>query len=147
MINSDNYNFSFSGLKTSVLYFLKKNEDRVGEENFIDEVCYEFQEAVVDVLVEKSKQAIEEFQPKTFVIAGGVSANVRLRNQLRTMIAEEFPETIFSMPEFTHSLDNAAMIGAAAAFRYERMTEEQKTALNENWKTLEASANLTLSNL
>ena len=147
MINSDNYNFSFSGLKTSVLYFLKKNEDRVGEENFIDEVCYEFQEAVVDVLVEKSKQATEEFQPKTFVIAGGVSANVRLRNQLRTMIEEEFPETTFSMPEISHSLDNAAMIGAAAAFRYERMTEEQKTALNENWKTLEASANLTLSNL
>lgn len=147
MINSGNYNFSFSGLKTSVLYFLKKNEDRMKDETFIDEVCHEFQEAVVDVLVEKSKQAIEEFQPKTFVIAGGVSANVRLRNQLRTMIVEEFPDTTFSMPEFTHSLDNAAMIGAAAAFRYERMSEERKAALNENWKTLEASASLTLSNL
>ena len=147
MINSGNYNFSFSGLKTSVLYFLKKNEDRIGKENFIDEVCHEFQEAVVDVLVEKSKRAIEEFQPKTFVIAGGVSANVRLRDRLRNMIEEEFPDTIFSMPEFTHSLDNAAMIGAAAAFRYERMTEEQKATLNENWRTLEASASLTLSNL
>jgi N6-L-threonylcarbamoyladenine synthase len=147
MINSDNYNFSFSGLKTSVLYFLKKNEDKMNNENFIDEVCHEFQEAVVDVLVEKSKQAIEEFQPKTFVIAGGVSANVRLRNQLRIMIETEFPDTIFSMPEFTHSLDNAAMIGAAAAFRYERMSTEQRNALNENWKILEASASLTLSNL
>jgi len=147
MINSGNYNFSFSGLKTSVLYFLKKNEERMKDEDFIDEVCHEFQEAVVDVLVEKSKQAIEEFQPKIFVIAGGVSANERLRNRLRNMIEEEFPDTVFSMPEFSHSLDNAAMIGAAAAFRYERMNEEQRNALNENWRTLEASASLTLSNL
>lgn len=147
MLNSGDYRFSFSGLKTSVLYFLKKNEDRIRDETFINEVCHEFQEAVIDVLVEKSRQAIEKFQPKTFVIAGGVSANVRLRNQLRTMIEEEFPDTVFSMPELSHALDNAAMIGSAAAYRYERMTEDQKNSLNENWRDLEASASLTLSNL
>lgn len=163
MIKSGNYQFSFSGLKTSVLYFLKKNEARMKEEHFIDEVCHEFQEAVVDVLVAKSKRAIEEFQPRTFVIAGGVSANVRLRNRLQNMIEEinnnknsgETPVETgvsplfvrFEMPEFAYSLDNAAMIGAAAGFRYERMNEEQRFALNHNWRTLEASASLTLSNL
>ncbi len=166
MINSDNYNFSFSGLKTSVLYFLKKNEERLKDESFIDEVCHEFQEAVVDVLVEKSRRAIEEFQPRTFVIAGGVSANVRLRNQLHDMINEinsarnsgstpvqgtgtgvEPLFVRFMMPKSAYSLDNAAMIGAAAAFRYERMNEKQKKLLNENWRTLEASASLTLSSI
>lgn len=164
MIRSDNYNFSFSGLKTSVLYFLKKNEERLNEDSFIDEVCHEFQEAVVDVLVEKSKRAIEEFQPKTFVIAGGVSANVRLRDRLRTMIdavnsgstaAEETaveplfePISVrFAMPEFSYSLDNAAMIGAAAAFRFERMNGAQRKSLDTNWQTLEASASLLLTNL
>ncbi len=164
MINSNNYNFSFSGLKTSVLYFLKKNEERMKDEHFIDEVCHEFQGAVVDVLVEKSKRAIEEFQPRTFVIAGGVSANVRLRNRLQTMIEEinndknsgETPVSTtgvsplfvrFLTPEFAYSLDNAAMIGAAAGFRYERMNEEQRKSLNDNWRTLEASASLKLSNL
>ena len=166
MIKSENYNFSFSGLKTSVLYFLKKNENRLSDESFIDEVCHEFQEAVIDVLVAKSKRAIEEFHPKTFVIAGGVSANVRLRDRLRSMINTINSETSgptpvstgveplfepilvrFAMPEFAYSLDNAAMIGAAAAFRYERMSEEQKSALNENWKVLEASASLKLQNI
>lgn len=165
MINSGNYNFSFSGLKTSVLYFLKKNEERMKDETFIDEVCHEFQEAVVDVLVEKSKRAIEEFHPKTFVIAGGVSANVRLRDRLQAMIDTHnntnsgetavstavsplfTPSCLFMTPEFTYSLDNAAMIGAAAAFRFERMNDEQKKSLATNWKTLEASASLSLSNL
>jgi N6-L-threonylcarbamoyladenine synthase len=167
MINSDNYDFSFSGLKTSVLYFLKKNEARMKDETFIDEVCHEFQEAVVDVLALKSKRAIEEFQPKTFVIAGGVSANVRLRNQLHTTInainsktnsgstpvctgVEPLFEPMlvqFAMPEFDYSLDNAAMIGAAAAFRYERMSKKQRESLDTNWKNLEASASLKLSNL
>lgn len=166
MLKSGNYQFSFSGLKTSVLYFLKKNEEKMKDETFIDEVCHEFQEAVVDVLVEKSKRAIEEFHPKTFVIAGGVSANVRLRNQLRNMIEKInstknsgstpvftgveplfTPSCVFMMPEFSYSLDNAAMIGAAAAFRFDRMSDERKKSLAKNWQTLEASASLKLQNI
>ncbi len=58
MLDSDDYNFSFSGLKTSVLYFLKKHEEQKKEEKFIDQVCHEFQEAVVDVLVGKTKKAL-----------------------------------------------------------------------------------------
>jgi tRNA A37 threonylcarbamoyltransferase TsaD len=51
------------------------------------------------------------------------------------------------MPEFAYSLDNAAMIGVAAAFRWERISPEQRKSLNENWRELEASANLKLTNL
>ncbi len=147
MLDSDNFDFSFSGLKTSVLYFLKKHEDQNKDETFIDEVCHEFQEAIVDVLVGKTKKALALYAPATFVIAGGVSANVHLRNQLRNLIDAEFPETQFLTPEFSYSLDNAAMIGSAAAFRYERMNEEQKALLKDTYHTLEPDANLPLQNL
>lgn len=147
MLDSNNFDFSFSGLKTSVLYFLKKNEERRKDEKFVDEVCHEFQEAVVDVLVGKTKKALALYAPTTFVIAGGVSANVRLRNQLRQLIDTEFPQTQFLTPEFTFSLDNAAMIGIAAALRYEHMSEADRATLSDSYHTLEPNANLPLQNL
>lgn len=142
MLDVDNFDFSFSGLKTSVLYFLKKHEEQKKDENFIDEVCHEFQEAVVDVLVGKTKKALALYFPATFVIAGGVSANVRLRNQLRNVIDTEFPDTQFLTPEFIYSLDNAAMIGIAAALRYEHMNEADRLTLMQTHRTLEPNANM-----
>lgn len=147
MLDSDNFDFSFSGLKTSVLYFLKKNIEQKQNEKFVDEVCHEFQEAVVDVLIGKTKKALRLYSPATFVIAGGVSANVRLRNQLRNLIDTEFPDTQFLTPEFTYSLDNAAMIGIAAALRYEHMSETDREVLKDSYRTLEPNANLPLQNL
>jgi tRNA A37 threonylcarbamoyltransferase TsaD len=147
MLDADNFDFSFSGLKTSVLYFLKKHEEQKKEEKFIDEVCHEFQEAVVDVLVGKTKKALALYSPATFVIAGGVSANVRLRNQLRNLIDSEFPNTQFLTPEFSYSLDNAAMIGIAAALRYEHMDEQSSARLMQSHLTLEPDANMPLQNL
>ncbi len=147
MLDADNFDFSFSGLKTSVLYYLKKHEGEKSDEKFIDATCHEFQEAVVDVLVGKTKKALAFYSPATFVIAGGVSANVRLRNQLRNLISKEFPTTQFLTPEFTYSLDNAAMIGIAGAIRYEHMNEADRTALRESYRTLEPNANMPFQNL
>jgi N6-L-threonylcarbamoyladenine synthase len=155
MLNSDNFNFSFSGLKTAVLYFLKKNEAKIKNEKFVDEVCYEFQEAIVDVLVCKTKKAIELYSPKTLVIAGGVSANVRLRARLQETVANlklevELPsnnQLTFLTPEFSYSLDNAAMIAGAAAFRYELMDEKQKQSLYKTCLTLDPDANLPLTSI
>jgi N6-L-threonylcarbamoyladenine synthase len=147
MLDADNFDFSFSGLKTSVLYFLKKHETEKEDEQFIDQVCHEFQEAVVDVLVSKTKKALALYSPATFVIAGGVSANVRLRMELRNLIDTEFPTTQFLTPEFTYSLDNAAMIGIAAALRYEHMNETDRALLMESYRTLEPDANLPFQNL
>jgi len=147
MLHADNFNFSFSGLKTSVLYFLKKNEGKKAKESFINEVCHEFQEAVVDVLVGKTKKAHTQYAPKTFVIAGGVSANVRLRNRLRNLIETDFPTTQFLAPEFTYSLDNAAMIGIAGAIRYEQMSAEDRVSLMETYLALEPDANMPFQKL
>jgi len=147
MLQSNDFHFSFSGLKTSVLYFLKKHEADLSNEDFINEVCHEFQEAAVDVLVGKTEKALQEYQPCTFVIAGGVSANKRLRERLQVTISQEFPETRFLTPEFQYSLDNAAMIGAAAAFRFTSLSPNQQQALMESWRTLDPDANLTLSHV
>lgn len=145
MIDADNFDFSFSGLKTSVLYFLKKHEEQKQDTSFIDSVCHEFQEAVVDVLVGKTKKALTQYSPATFVIAGGVSANIRLRKRLETLITEEFPNTQFLTPEFTYSLDNAAMIAIAAALRYEHLSTEERSALMSTHLTMEPDANLPLA--
>ena len=147
MLRSDDLHFSFSGLKTSVLYFLKKHETDMQNEDFVSEVCHEFQEAAVDVLVGKTEQALQEHTPRTFVIAGGVSANVRLRNQLRNLLDERFPDTEFLTPEFRYSLDNAAMIGAAAAFRFAALSPTEQSALAESWRTLDPDAALPLFRL
>ena len=147
MMHSDDFDFSFSGLKTAVLYFLKKHPEKIQDTSFIDEVCYEFQEAVVDVLVGKTEKALRLYAPETFVIAGGVSANTQLRNRLRNLIGTEFPKTAFLTPELRYSLDNAAMIGVAAGFRYERMDEAQRQTLQHTYLTLDPDAGLPLQNL
>lgn len=147
MLESGNLHFSFSGLKTSVLYFLKKHEADLKNEDFVSEVCHEFQEAAVDVLVGKTQRALEEYAPRTFIIAGGVSANVRLRNRLRNLMSERFPDTVFLTPEFQYSLDNAAMIGAAAAFRFAALSPDAKQALTASWRTLDPDANLPITPL
>ena len=147
MLDSPDLDFSFSGIKTAVLYLVKKNETRKTDDTFIDEVAHEFQDAVVDVLIAKTKKAIETHSPKTVIIAGGVSANKELRTRLRNSIETNFPETTFMMPEFKYSLDNAAMIGAAAAVRFARLSLEERAQLKSNALSLDPNANLSLASL
>ncbi|MEI6650897.1 MAG: tRNA (adenosine(37)-N6)-threonylcarbamoyltransferase complex transferase subunit TsaD [Candidatus Moraniibacteriota bacterium] len=143
MIDSGDYDFSFSGLKTAVLYEIRKTDETDRDESFVNGICHAFQEAVVDVLVTKTRRAVEEYSPATLVIAGGVSANVSLRESLTTMV-EGFPYTAFTVPEFKYSLDNAAMIGSAAVLRYARLTTVEREALKRNAIDLEPDANLPL---
>ncbi|OGI21394.1 MAG: tRNA (adenosine(37)-N6)-threonylcarbamoyltransferase complex transferase subunit TsaD [Candidatus Moranbacteria bacterium RIFCSPHIGHO2_01_FULL_55_24] len=143
MLTADNYDFSFSGLKTAVLYSVQKESaERKADPDFVPGMCYAFQEAVVDVLVGKTERALREYSPQTFVIAGGVSANVHLRASLQTLLQTDFPETQFLTPPFAYSLDNAAMIGSAAVMRFAAMNEEERTALREKALSLEPDANL-----
>ncbi len=145
MLNADNYHFSFSGLKTSVLYSLKKEPaERLADPNFIAMVAHEFQEAVVDTLVGKTERALQEYQPKSLVIAGGVSANSRLRERMGTMVAG-YSECQFLMPPFQFSLDNAAMIGAAGMLRYSQMSETERANLRTNALSLEPAAHFPLT--
>ena len=145
MLTADNFDFSFSGLKTAVLYAVQKEAPLASDSaEFTASICHAFQEAAVDVLVGKTKRALNLYSPATFVIAGGVSANTRLREQLTMLIANHFPETTFLTPEFKYSLDNAAMIGAAALIRFDRMTDDEKANLKTNTLTLDPNPNLPL---
>ncbi len=153
MMNDKNYEFSFSGLKTSVLYYLKNlfpNEDsfnnfRQSSHNIEDgknsvislkqikDISASVQQAILDVLSKKTTNAIKEFGAKFVVLCGGVAANSALRNRLKED-SEKLGIQFFS-PTFEFNTDNAAMIGAAAFMR--------KISKKKPYK-LEADSNLTL---
>ena len=106
--------FSFSGLKTAVLYETKKLGKLSKEQK--QDLAASFQEAVVDVLVKKTIWAAKRYKAKSILLSGGVSANKKLRNYLKKeAINGNF---LFFMPEINLSTDNAAMIAIAAYFKY-----------------------------
>lgn len=112
MMHSGDFDFSFSGLKTSVRYFVQKNfPDGVPEETLPD-MCASVQSAIVDVLVHKSVSAARKKNVKTIIIAGGVSANSELRKQLEVHAGKYKIKSI--APEMAYCMDNAAMIGFLA---------------------------------
>lgn len=120
MLNSKDFNFSFSGLKTAVLY-LTQNLKKSGNwsENLIPQIAHEFQEAVIEVLVKKSLKAAEKYNIKTFILCGGVSANKELRYRLCDSLCKKYGKNFnFLMPEIEFSGDNAAMIAVAAYSNY-----------------------------
>jgi len=138
MINSKDYNFSFSGLKTAVLYLYNNlTAQDCSSNNVRPAMAVEVQNAIVDVLTAKTVKAIKNLNPKTVMIAGGVSANKALREKM----AEEFEsyKIPFLMPDTSHATDNAAMIAAAGYFEY-----IQKKPAKDSWKNLVADANLKL---
>lgn len=142
MINLKNLNFSFSGLKTAVLYTVRKNPEILKNKNQTAILSAEFQQAVIDVLTAKTIRAAKKFNPKTILLGGGVSANKELRRQLGAAIRKNFPKVDYHLPETEYSLDNAAMIAAAGYFQY-KLAKNKKTFL-VNWKNMEADAGLQL---
>ena len=111
------YDFSFSGLKTAVLQMIQR-EEKKGNEIIKEDVAYAFQETALSQLVSKTIAAVEDYHPRTLVLAGGVATNSRLRE----MITEEMkacPETKLIIPGIKYCTDNAAMIGAAAYVAYQ----------------------------
>mgnify|MGYP003303256268 CR=1 FL=1 len=107
----DNYNFSFSGVKTAVLNYINNNK-----EYNANDVCRSFEEAVTDVVVINSEKAIKEFGVDKFALAGGVAANSMLREKLLNMC--ERNNVKFYKPDLILCTDNAAMIGCAAYYDY-----------------------------
>jgi N6-L-threonylcarbamoyladenine synthase len=142
MINSKDLNFSFSGLKTAVLYTVKKNPRILKNKNLVAALCAEFQQAVIDVLVSKTMKAARKYAPRTILLGGGVSANQELRKQLGDKIKEELRNTKYQIPDTGYSLDNAAMIALAGYFRYTQTKSKKEFSIN--WKNLEADAGLSL---
>ncbi len=144
MLNKQGFNFSFSGLKTAVLYETKKHTELLKDKKYLAQVCHEFEQACVDVLVTKTLRAAEKYAPQTILLAGGVSANLELRSQLGQAIEKKLPQVSFLVPALELTGDNATMIGVAGAFRWERLTDAQKKSALGNWKTLQPNANLKM---
>ena len=113
-MGEDSYDFSFSGLKSAVLNYLNKAKMKGVEINAAD-VAASFQQAVLDVLVEKTVRAAVEHGVDTILLAGGVAANGTLREQLQK--AAEVHQIQVHYPPVSFCTDNAAMIGAAAHYK------------------------------
>lgn len=108
-------NFSFSGLKTSVLYFLQKQEPGFIERNLHD-LCASIQYTIINILLKKLKKAVAQTSVKNICIAGGVSANSGLRGALQETGEKEGWKTF--IPKFEYCTDNAAMIAITAYYKY-----------------------------
>ncbi len=146
MINSGDFDFSFSGLKTAVLYLVQKLSETENkqseakksssqrmptptkggvhpkENSFLSEamvaaICREFQQAVIDVLVSKTINAGAKHKAKTIIIGGGVAANKELHKQLSKALEERLPGTSFLSPLPKFTTDNATMIAVASYLR------------------------------
>lgn len=113
MLNSNDYNFSFSGLKTSVLYTLQELKDNIP----VADIAASFQEAVIDVLLKKTFKAARNNGIKKIVLAGGVAANSRLREKAK-ILGEKYNYEIL-IPPLEYCTDNAAMIAMAGYHKYQ----------------------------
>lgn len=116
----ENYDYSFSGIKTSVLYFLQKQLKE--NPNFIQEnvenLCASVQKTIIDVLMKKLEKAAQDYDVKEVAIAGGVSANSGLREAMQNNV-EKLGWNVY-IPKFEYTTDNAAMIAMVAKLKFER---------------------------
>lgn len=106
------YNFSFSGLKTSLLYYLRENKDRDRKD-----VCASYQEAIADALTRKLLLATKERACRDVIVAGGVAANLRIREKMGEKIS---PLARLHIPEISLCTDNGAMIAAMGSILYKK---------------------------
>jgi len=127
-------NFSFSGLKTGILYFIQKQQ-RINP-NFIEEhlndICASIQYTIVEILMEKLKNAVKQTNIKHIAIAGGVSANSEIRARLK-LAEKHFGWTTY-IPKFEYTTDNAAMIAITGYLKY----------LNKDYATISVTAQARL---
>lgn len=137
MLGSPNLNFSFSGLKTALLYKLKK--DKNWKKN-ISQYCYSFQKAVIDTLIFKTIKAIKKYQVKTIILVGGVSANMKLKKELEKKIKQEFKNIKLVYPSLKYTGDNATMIALAGIYHFLYNKKNIK-----NYKKIKINSNLNLS--
>ena len=119
-LGRDSLDFSFSGIKTAVLYYVNKvrAKGQVASSKVVNDICYAFQEAALDALVEKVIMAAERTKARRIVVGGGVAANSRLREKMRSLGADYAMKIHF--PELKYCMDNAAMIGYLGEALYRR---------------------------
>lgn len=113
MIHEENFDFSFSGLKSAFINLVHNAKQREEELVLVD-LAASFQASVIDVLVAKTLRACQKYPVKQLVVAGGVAANQGLREKLTKEVQAQLPDMVLTFPPLRLCGDNAAMIGAAA---------------------------------
>ena len=137
MIFQKNYDFSFSGLKTAVLYNFKNQPIKIRKsKKYIQEMCCEIQQAIIDVLLLKTLKAAKKYKAKAIILGGGVIANKELRKQFKEKIKKEIPYSKFYIPDPKYCTDNAIMVGITAFYHHK---ENKKTKQH-----IKAEANLKI---
>ena len=132
MLKDPSLNFSYAGLKTALRVLLERQSHLTDNERAA--VAMEFENAVVETLIEKTKRAIETHRPKTVAVGGGVSANNHLRENI-TEICDRYDDIVLHLPKSAYATDNAVMIALTAALHPDATADP---------KTLSADANLSL---
>ncbi len=139
MINSKNFDFSFSGLKTAVLYLDRDLKKKLGKDKLpkelISQIAAEAQQTIVDVLVTKTVKAAQKYGAKSIMLSGGVSANKLLRLELQKNAEQREIKYFQPSPEYT--TDNAAMIALAGYLN--------RKLGHDNWKKIKTNANWELT--
>jgi N6-L-threonylcarbamoyladenine synthase len=115
MTNSGDLDFSFSGIKTAVRYTVQSYSDL--DDRTRKQLAREFEDAVLDSLVAKTDEALEQYDPETLVLGGGVAANTTLQKRLTALVNESHPATNVQIPPAAMTTDNALMIALAAHMR------------------------------
>jgi len=141
MLDADNFDFSFSGLKTAALYWLRDNAKKTNLYYKLDEAtkkdfCASFQQAIADVLTAKTLRATKKYKIKTIIFAGGVSANKKIRETLENNLKSNSLNSELRTPDLIYCMDNAAMIAVAGYYHAKKkeFTPWQELAANPNWK-------------
>ena len=124
MIHQKNYDFSFSGLKTAVLYKVRSEKHNKAA------MCAEIQQAIIDVLIYKTIKAAKNYKVKSIILGGGVAANNELRKQFKEKIKKEMPNSKFYIQDSKFCTDNAVMIGMTAFFHQSKSPKNIKAEAN-----------------
>ncbi len=119
------YDFSYSGLKSHVINMINRMNMKKEPINKVD-MATSFQTAAVKHLIDKSKQAVKDYNAKMLIVAGGVAANSHLRQE----VLHHFPDVKVSIPPFKYCTDNAAMMGIAGYYYYKRYKKTDAMSMN-----------------
>lgn len=152
MLTAPNLHFSFAGLKTAALYYLRDHKlaamtinpirlpagifGVIPESPTINDFCASFEQAIIDVLVTKTLHAAKRYEPKSILLVGGVSANQKLRHTLGAAIREEFKLINYHLSPLAYAMDNGAMIAAAGYYQALKInfTNWRDLIANPNWQ-------------
>lgn len=126
--------FSFSGLKTALLYQLQKDPTW---KKRIPEYCFAYQQAIIEILSKKTIKAAQKYKAETVMLSGGVSANTELRDFLQQAVNKELPGSSFITPKLAYTTDNAAMIALAAYYAWQG-------GVKTSWQKLKVDVNFSL---